>query len=34
VRRIDENDDYYRKLSNQWAGALRAAVASMDEYKD
>src|SRR5215813_944371 len=27
VRRIDENDDYYRKLSNQWAGALRAAVA-------
>jgi putative proteasome-type protease len=34
VRRIDENDDYYRKLSNQWAEALRAAVASMDEYKD
>src|SRR5262249_13154149 len=34
VRRIDENDDYYRKLSNQWADALRAAVASMDEYKD
>src|SRR5262245_24112742 len=34
VRRIDENDDYYRKLSNQWAKALRAAVASMDEYKD
>ena len=33
VRRIDENDDYYRKLSNQWAEALRAAVASMDEYK-
>ena len=34
VRRIDENDDYYRKLSNQWAEALRATVASMDEYKD
>ena len=34
VRRIDEDDDYYRKLSNQWAEALRAAVASMDEYKD
>ncbi len=34
VRRIDENDDYYRKLSNQWAETLRAAVASMDEYKD
>src|SRR5262249_11242137 len=34
VRRFDENDDYYRKLSNQWAKALRAAVASMDEYKD
>jgi putative proteasome-type protease len=34
VRRIDENDEYYRKLSNQWAEALRAAVASMDEYKD
>ena len=34
VRRIDENDDYYRKLSNQWAEALRVAVASMDEYKD
>jgi putative proteasome-type protease len=34
VRRIDENNDYYRKLSNQWAEALRAAVASMDEYKD
>src|SRR4029077_2156770 len=34
VRRFDENDDYYRKLSNQWAEALRAAVASMDEYKD
>src|SRR5262245_50667225 len=34
VRRIDENDDYYRKLSNQWAEALRAAVASMDEYKE
>src|SRR6266487_897422 len=27
VRRIDENDDYYRKLSNQWAEALRATVA-------
>ena len=34
VQRIDENNDYYRKLSNQWAKALRAAVASMDEYKD
>jgi putative proteasome-type protease len=34
VRRIDENDDYYRMLSNRWAEALRAAVASMDEYKD
>jgi putative proteasome-type protease len=34
VRRIDENDDYYRKLSNQWAKALRAAVASIDEFKD
>jgi putative proteasome-type protease len=34
VPRIDENDDYYRKLSNQWAEALRAAVASMDEYRD
>src|SRR5262245_12594220 len=34
VRRIDENDDYYRKLSSQWADTLRAAVASMDEYKD
>jgi putative proteasome-type protease len=34
VRRIDENDEYYRKLSSQWAEALRAAVASMDEYKD
>ena len=34
VRRIDENDDYYRKLSNQWAETLRAAVASMDEFKD
>jgi predicted proteasome-type protease len=33
VRRIDENDDYYRKLSSRWAEALRAAVASMDEYK-
>ena len=34
VRRIDENDDYYRMLSNRWAEALRAAVASMDGYKD
>jgi putative proteasome-type protease len=34
VRRIAENDDYYRKLSNQWAEALRVAVASIDEYKD
>jgi putative proteasome-type protease len=34
VRRIDENDEYYRKLSNRWAEALRAAVANMDEYKD
>ena len=34
VRRFDENDDYYRKLSNHGAEALKAAVANMDEYKD
>ncbi|MBM3647475.1 MAG: peptidase [Alphaproteobacteria bacterium] len=33
VRRIHEDDEYYRKLSAHWAEALRAAVADMDEYK-
>jgi putative proteasome-type protease len=33
VHRIGEDDEYYRKLSTQWARALRAAVAEMEEFK-
>ncbi|MCB1549575.1 MAG: peptidase, partial [Hyphomicrobiaceae bacterium] len=33
VRRIHENDEYFRRLSSSWSDALRAAVAQMEEFK-
>ncbi len=32
VRRIDEDDDYFRKLSTHWAKALRTAVDQVEDY--
>ncbi|HZQ01203.1 MAG TPA: proteasome-type protease [Reyranella sp.] len=32
VRRISEDDDYFRKLSAHWAKALRTAVDQVDDY--
>jgi putative proteasome-type protease len=31
--RIDENDEYFRRLSGAWSSALREAVARMEEFK-
>src|SRR5215468_7481255 len=33
-QRIDQDHKEFRQISDSWAKALRAAVASMDEYKD
>ena len=33
VRRIDENDEYYRTLSTKWGQTLRKAVADLDDFK-
>ena len=32
VHRINEDDEYYRKLSAHWAEALRTAVATVEDY--
>ena len=32
VRRIDEDDEYFRKLSSHWAKALRTAVDQVDDF--
>ena len=32
VRRINEDDEYYRKLSAHWAKALRTAVDTVEDY--
>jgi putative proteasome-type protease len=32
-KRIEENDEYFRKLSNAWSEALRAAFAQIEEFK-
>ena len=31
-KRIEENDPYFRKLSDAWSEALRNAFAHLDEY--
>ncbi len=33
-RRIEENDPYFRKLSDAWSEALRDAFARLDEYQE
>ena len=33
VRRIHENDEYFRRLSAAWSEALRTAVTRMEEFK-
>lgn len=33
LHRIEQDDEYYHRLSNQWADALRKAVSAIDEFK-
>jgi putative proteasome-type protease len=33
IRRIDKDDEYFRRLSKGWSDALRAAVERMEEFK-
>jgi putative proteasome-type protease len=32
-KRIEQDDEYFRKISTRWSEALRSAVASMEEFK-
>src|SRR6478672_8464201 len=33
VKRIEQDDEYFKKLSNGWSDALRGAFAKIDEFK-
>ncbi len=33
IHRINENDEYFRRLSSAWSEALRIAVSQMEEFK-
>ena len=33
VRRIDNDDEYFRRLSKAWSDALRGSVEKMEEFQ-